>query len=112
MKIPKTALIILLLILAGLPFAAGNETDGCAYFFYGTGCPHCAKVEPYLEPMAANGSKIVKFEVYSNRTNLALLNSFFDAYGVPADSRGVPVAFTHDAYFIGDIEILENLPSA
>lgn len=109
----KLALAVLLLFLAGGAFAADNTSGGaCAYFFYGMGCPHCARVEPYLDSMGGNGTQILRFEVYSNRTNLALLNSFFEAYGVPVESRGVPVAFLPDTYLIGDAEIIGKLPDA
>jgi len=96
-----------------LPAAFGESgNSACVYFFYGNGCQHCARVEPYLESMAVNGSEIVKFEVYSNRTNLALLNSFFESYGVPVESRGVPAAFLPNTYLIGDAEIIGKLPDA
>ncbi|MFA6489623.1 MAG: cytochrome c biogenesis protein CcdA [Candidatus Micrarchaeia archaeon] len=107
------AAILILALFSGAAFAENASGGGqCAYFFYGTGCPHCARVEPYLAPMAANGSEIVKFEVYSNKTSLALLNSFFNAYNVPQESRGVPVAFTRGSYMVGDAEIIANLPAA
>jgi cytochrome c biogenesis protein CcdA len=109
----KIASAFLLLLLALSTLHAGAPDSGaCAYFFYGTGCQHCARVEPYLDSLAGGNSTIVKFEVYSNRTNLALLQSFFKAYGVPPESMGVPVAFVSNTYLVGDAEILGKLPSA
>ena len=113
MEIRQFSLIAFFAFLM-LPTAFGESGNdsACAYFFYGNGCQHCARVEPYLDSIAANGSEIIKFEVYSNRTNLALLNSFFEAYGVPLESRGVPAAFLPSTYLVGDAEIIGKLPGA
>ena len=33
---------------AAMPSAA-NASDNIVYYFYGQGCPHCAKIEPFME---------------------------------------------------------------
>jgi cytochrome c biogenesis protein CcdA/glutaredoxin len=84
----------------------------CLYFFYGQGCPHCAKVEPYLSEIEQKYDlEIYRFEVYNNRSNLVLLQKYFDAYNVPQNQRGVPVVFISDNYFVGDRPISDNLES-
>jgi len=112
----KNALAVLLLsLLLAQPMASAAsaaQEGACAYFFYGTGCPHCAKAEPYLALVEGGNVSIVKYEVYSNRTSLALLMDYFDAYGVPEHSRGVPVLFTAKEYLVGDVEIVGRLESA
>ena len=90
--------------------SAANST--CVYFFYGDGCPHCAKVEPVineLEVQSAFPVDVHRFEVYSNRSNIVLLNELFEKYNVDANSRGVPVAFVGNEILIGDQQISENI---
>jgi cytochrome c biogenesis protein CcdA len=102
-------LIILatLLLLSGVSLA---QQDTCVYFFYGEGCQHCARVEPFIDTLETRGgSTIYSFEVYNNRSNIALLNSFFDNYGIPNEKRGIPVVFIGNTYLIGDVPIKENL---
>ena len=42
--------IILVVLILFLPLKASFSTQDkiCLYFFYGTGCPECAKVEPQI----------------------------------------------------------------
>lgn len=91
------------------PSQAGNST--CIYFFYGTGCPHCAQIEPFLNEMEIKYQdiEIQKFEIYDNRPNLVLLNNYFNAYGVPETERGVPTIFIGNTVLTGDKPIFENL---
>ncbi|MBN3037724.1 MAG: hypothetical protein JW834_04745 [Candidatus Diapherotrites archaeon] len=83
----------------------------CAYFFYGNGCPHCARAESTIDMLEAKGVEVHRFEVYDNSTNLALLRQYFNAYSVPMAMRGVPVAFTGDYYLVGDSPIINQLES-
>ncbi|MEM2713993.1 MAG: cytochrome c biogenesis protein CcdA [Candidatus Pacearchaeota archaeon] len=92
---------------------AANANATCIYFFYGEGCPHCARVEPFIEALEAKYNLSVhKFEIYNNRSNLLLLNAFFDAFNVSNNARSVPAVFIANSYFIGDKPILENLEAA
>lgn len=99
-------LLLLLLISAG-----ANEV--CAYFFWGNGCPHCAQVEPFLCELSVRypDLKVHKFEIYENRSNLLLLQEFFETDGVPMQLQGVPALFIGDQYFIGSepIKSIESL---
>ena len=110
--------IIILLFLLSLAavsvYAHQQELEACIYFFYGRGCPHCARVEPYLETLEKTypGIEVHRFEVYNNRTNLQLLMKYFDAYNVPEHERGVPVVFLVNKYFVGDKPILDHLLNA
>jgi len=80
-------------------------------FFYGDGCPHCGKVEPYISSLESkfNYLQVNKFEVYNDRNNLQLLTSYFDNYNIPINDRGVPIVFVGEKYLIGDKQILDNL---
>ena len=114
----KVLYIIIFLCLSSLiiPNIASAENtqqtlEACVYFFYGQGCPHCARVEPYLETLEKtySGIKIHRFEIYNNRTNLQLLMKYFDVYNVSDYERGVPAVFLVNKYFVGDKPILDHL---
>lgn len=106
-------IIFAILLIGIIPVHAEQTT--CVYFFYGDGCQHCAKVEPLiskLEIQSHYAVKIHKFEIYNNRSNMVLLNQFFDSYNIQDADRGVPVVFIGNRYLIGSKPILENLESA
>lgn len=97
-----------LALLVALPGFAHAQESACIYFFYGDGCPHCARVEPFISQLAYTGVEVHRFEIYNNRSNLLLLNQYFEAYGVP-EPRGIPAVFIAGKYLVGDTPILENL---
>jgi len=83
----------------------------CIYLFYGNGCPHCARVEPFINQLELKyqNLEIHIFEIYNNRSNALLLNNYFDAYNISEKERGIPAIFIANKYLIGDKPILENL---
>ncbi|MDH5450806.1 MAG: right-handed parallel beta-helix repeat-containing protein [Candidatus Bathyarchaeota archaeon] len=86
----------------------GNSLD--VYFFYGDGCPHCAKVEPFLAKMEQEYPlRLHKFDVYNNRSYLPLFDEYCSTHGLPLERRSVPTLFVSDMYFVGDSPILEGL---
>lgn len=83
--------------------------DVTVYFFYGQGCPHCARVEPFISEMeGVYGLDVRRFEVYGNRSNMMVLQDYFERYGVPASETGIPVVFTSESYLVGDVNILDG----
>ncbi|RLE47178.1 MAG: hypothetical protein DRJ31_09255, partial [Candidatus Methanomethylicota archaeon] len=78
-------------------------------YFYGEGCPHCARVKPLIDTLESKGVIIQRFEVFADRDNLRLLNEYFERFNVPVADRGVPAVFVKDSYLVGDANILENL---
>lgn len=97
-----------LLLLVNAAYAQDEKT--CVYFFYGIGCPHCAKVEPLINELAQRPDVDVKqFEIYYNRSNVNVLQKYFDAYDVPENERGIPAVFIGNRYLTGDTPILEEL---
>ncbi len=88
---------------------AGNKT--CAYFFYGNGCPHCAKVEPFINEIEAKypNLEVHRFEIYNNKSNLVLFNKFAYSYGIPENESGVPTIFIGNTYLVGDEPIVKKL---
>jgi cytochrome c biogenesis protein CcdA/thiol-disulfide isomerase/thioredoxin len=105
-------LVFIALLLTGAARASAGQITS-VYFFYGEGCPHCGRVEPFIEQLeliyGGEDVAFLKFEIYNNRSNLIILNDYFDAYNISEYERGVPVVFINNRYFIGDVPILENL---
>ena len=88
-------------------FLDGNGLD--VYLFYGQGCPHCAKVEPFLAEMEQTYPlQLHKYDIYSNRSSLSLFDEYSNKYGLPLERRGVPAVFVSDTYFVGDNPILDD----
>lgn len=112
MKLLKFLLLMSAILLVGANIALAEQTT-CLYFFYGDGCPHCARVEPLVNSLEAQYPvEIHKFEIYNNRSNMVLLNQLFDSYNIQNEDRGIPAIFIGNHYLIGDKPILENLESA
>jgi glutaredoxin len=68
-----------------------KSTSSEIIFFYGNGCPHCAKVEQYLSDNKVEDKiSFEKKEIYSNQDNAALLIDKAHSCGMNTDSIGVP----------------------
>ena len=111
MRLGKYVLFLLLIILLNISFTTAQESS-CVYFFYGEGCQHCARVEPIINNLEIQSQfpvSVQRFEIYNDRSNLVLLNKYFDAYNISENERGIPVVFLKDKYYIGDEPIISNL---
>jgi cytochrome c biogenesis protein CcdA/glutaredoxin len=99
------------LVFVFLLFVPFIHAEGCIVYFYGNGCAHCAKVEPVLsEAVIAHPDVEVRmYEIYANRSNLAILTNYFDAQNVSQEERGVPALFIEGRYFTGDGPIIDNI---
>jgi len=105
-------LLILFLISLNLAYAQNNKI--CVYFFYGSGCPHCARASSHIETLE---EKYPNLEVH--RLNAAiesrLLRSLYTSYNVPEYIDGqpvwgsVPILFIGDKYLFGEFEIIDNI---
>ncbi len=101
-------IITLLLFMAFAAIAYAKPVD--VYFFYGDGCPHCAKVEPYIAELKNNPNvNVVSYEIYNNKDNAKLLTEYFNNYTVPARDQGIPAVFIGNSYLVGDKPIIDNL---
>ena len=87
----------------------GVTTSICVYHFYGNGCPHCARIQPFIDEMSAKYPQIqVKsFEIYFNGSNQEMYRDFVARYEVKSD--GIPAVFISDKAFIGENIIRDNL---
>lgn len=62
---------------------AQAESEVDIYFFWGEGCPHCAKAKPVLEDLAKKypAAHLYEFEIYNSQANQELFSQFGEAYG-------------------------------
>jgi len=69
--------------------------------FYGEGCPHCAKLDVFLEDLQEKypDLEVKKFETYFNQENRDLFEKISSGYGV--EIEGVPSVFIDDEVFVG-----------
>jgi len=102
-KLSILIFILLLFSIANIAIAADDFTQQRPIdivYFYGDGCPHCAKLEAFLEEIKPNYNlNIVSYEVYSNQTNRDLAEKMAVEY--KETFRGVPMTFIGDEIFIG-----------
>jgi len=91
----SAALFLLAMVHPGI-ISAENRTT--IYFFWGKGCPHCAKEELLLEQLREQYPQleIKSFEVWFSPENARLFVEIAEAYGMKP--QGVPITF------IGDFE--------
>lgn len=101
-------LLFLLAILALLPSVAfssynnvSQEHNVTAYFFWGSGCPHCFSEDIFLNRMKAKYPSllVIEYETYHQSQSAALLDSFNSAYGI--SGFGVPRLFIGKEAIIG-----------
>ncbi|MFA5777462.1 MAG: hypothetical protein WC906_03425 [Parcubacteria group bacterium] len=82
-----------------------NASDSVkAYFFYGDGCPHCAKEIEFLQEMQKiyPNLEIKSFEIYRNKENALFLQKV--GKSLNADVTGVPFSVIGDKFFVGYAE--------
>lgn len=106
----RSAISFALILLFSLLVSAGGID---VYYFYGEGCPHCARALPYVAEITQHYPEVNAhyLEIYKDHSNAQLLYQFFQRYNVPLRNQGVPVAFVGSSYLSGDRPIIENLDS-
>lgn len=116
-KTIKYLVVFLALFVYGqLAQAQKKEVD--LYFFYGQGCPHCAKEEIFLDQLESQNQNlnIHRYEVWYDRDNANLLKRVIDELkisvgGVPATivGRGSIIGYFDDASTGREIkELIDN----
>lgn len=80
--------------------SAENEIN--IYFFWGDGCPHCAKEEVFLEKIKEKYPqvKVRDFEVWKNKENRKIFEKFDEKLKAGAGGR-VPFTVIGDRFFHG-----------
>ena len=92
-----------------------NKEPINVYVFYGSGCPHCEDLFDYLNRLSYDSQygkmfKVVKYEVWYNKSNEALMNKTYKQFGIK-EGNGVPFYVIGDQYFTGfpsDVEQQES----
>jgi cytochrome c biogenesis protein CcdA len=113
----KPILFLLLSLLLVIPFSSAshvgepNATYVCGVYFTGIGCPHCAKVSPFIEDFLNKTPNLVllRYEIYQEQDNVPIVDAYLSNYGV---SPGIPlIMFSKDVYLRGDSLIINDLES-
>lgn len=101
-------IVITFITIFGLfltPTASAQEEVNL-YFFWGKGCPHCAKEEELLKYFQTKYSylRVHSFEVYTNYQNMNYLQQIGKKLGARVD--GVPFTIIGDKTFVGFLETM------
>jgi len=90
-----------------------KERKVAAVLFYGNGCPHCGKVEEWLEghPEIKEKINLQEKEVYDDNENARELMARAKGCGIAAEGGGIGVPFLYDQgqCLMGDQPIINYL---
>jgi len=101
------------LFLSFLPsfvFAQELNNNDKAILFYGDGCPHCMKVEGYLDENNLIDT-LDRKEIYHNSENAQEFNKICEEEGIDFMNRGVPFLYSEGECFVGDKQIISYFES-
>lgn len=79
-----------------------------AVYFYADNCEQCTHVNQYFSENGIYAQYNIQKIQANTPENLAKLNQFFDAFGIPQDKRGYPVVFFDTEMIFGDQPIIDN----
>lgn len=98
-KILFSAILFLIAYISIPPAVAQNKVN--LYFFYGDGCPHCAKEEKFLDRLEKENQniQIKRYEVWHSQDNAQLLSDL--SKKLHLDVKGVPVLIVGDQTIVG-----------
>ena len=84
--------------------------DSIVYYFYGQGCPHCAKIEPFMENITKNypDVDIRMLEVWYNQTNQQIYAQVNAEAGI-STPPGVPEVVIGKTVIVGEVDIPAKL---
>jgi thiol-disulfide isomerase/thioredoxin len=93
--------IAFLLLLFNFSSQALAQEKVKLYFFYGDGCPHCAKEEIFLDNLEKEYKEIeiLRYEVWGSPENARLLSRISKELNISVS--GVPVLIIGDEYIVG-----------
>jgi cytochrome c biogenesis protein CcdA/glutaredoxin len=97
----KIVFLLAILFLASFACAQNKTPEVQLVMFYGQGCPHCGKLEIFLDSIKDKYPElnIVKKEIYFNSENRKLFYEMAQQYNT--EVQGVPTVFIHDKVFVG-----------
>ncbi|MCG2719015.1 MAG: hypothetical protein L6408_09330 [Nanoarchaeota archaeon] len=87
------------LFFSVLTISQNDET--VIYMFYGQGCPHCTRLESFLDDMQEKYTPLVikEHEIYFDSDSRELFQKMTKAFG--QETQGVPVVFIDDKMIVG-----------
>lgn len=93
--------IMVLWAFWGVNVQASDDKKIDLYFFYGDGCPHCAKEEIFLDKLEKekNNLDIHRYEVWHNKENADMLARI--AKSINLKVSGVPILFVGTENVVG-----------
>ena len=93
--------VLALLVLSLSPVSTSANNDLNIYFFWGEGCPHCAKEHELLNSLASKYPeiKVYDYEIYNNKQNAEFLRKISEE--IDTSVNGVPFTIIGDEYFEG-----------
>lgn len=96
--------ILMPAIAAATPPSQQAAHPVAIYFFWGDGCPHCAKAKPFLEELTRKypGTEVRAYEVWYSEHNQALFKLMAAANGF--EPTAVPTIFIGDRHWVGYAE--------
>jgi len=90
-------------------FASNVFASGPVYFFYGTGCAHCALVDQYFEENNYYEKyQIEKFDIYTDPEASQFFMEKLSELGADINRLAVPTVIVGDKYLVGDKPIITN----
>ncbi len=118
-KIKLLFFVFLISFLGVLPYfssaeqntaSTSNTSSDKIIFFWGQGCPHCAKVESYIQKNQLDKLfHIERKEIYFNKKNREEFLATCQEHNIPTDKSGVPLALIDGQCLIGDQPIIKSL---
>jgi glutaredoxin len=104
-------IVVSAFLMSSYPVSAQTlvqEQQLVIYFFYGDGCPHCAKAKPYLEglPPRYPGLVLTEYEIYYNQENHILFMNMLKQFDL--DQVAVPTIFIGPYYLQGYSEAVNE----
>ena len=101
MKIKVIIFSLVFLFFGCCDYALAESSQVNVYFFWGSGCPHCAKEEKFLEFLESKYPqiKLRSYEVWNNADNRQLLMDLGKKMNV--NISGVPFTVVGEHYFTG-----------
>ncbi|MFH1221545.1 MAG: hypothetical protein V1492_00495 [Candidatus Micrarchaeota archaeon] len=105
----RNIFLLVFLLLASLCFAAEQTKPMELVFFYGDGCPHCARMEPVVDDslkttFAADNISLVKKEIYYDAVSRQEMLNLFVRFGKDPQEAGIPTTLVDNrSLIIGEV---------
>ena len=100
--IRRIVMIVILFLVTAVATAVETGENGVTlHYFWGEGCPHCAKAKPFVAELAKRHPRLQvrDYEVFENEANLELLMGMARRLG--EEATGVPTFFIGGEMFSG-----------